>query len=562
MVNLKSIIDMLKPIRPIEGKPGFPSLNQRRYAIADKLKQIPHPLYKQDGHAGRIMTKKAQILFLGEEYRLPDECKEECATGGFDDVFTLNNHQIKYNQWKTAEDVETALIGWYEDNIDAEYHFGSTWGGKGFGNKTSQQITEGLDERYGTMTPDEENQLLLEFNSDIGIRDSMERTIYRMEEANVLLDQVKNGFTERQMKARLRLKLARTGVYRKLLIILDKEELVGETTWKKYKESIIKWYNDNLQFGLTGQTAGSNFNVTNTEDPVMSKEEKEKGEMTQDLLIEVTERLTDMEATFQMLEVQQRNDYGSTTPAEEKSKQEEYYAWLLEEAQGKKRKYNPPTQKYHHPNETQGYQQGQGYQGYHQGQSYQGSHQGQDPNAIKGAPKMPYGNRIKTYDNLFYCKTHGYDVDHQGHNCPDPKWDHDPNTTRDNAHETPGACMKAQHKTLANGQGAGKGWNMEINLGKGRFVQDLQKKWAYDQRHGGRGHNGYGRGGYNGGRGRGGYGRGGYDGGRGRGGYESGRGRDGRGRGGYGRENNYGGRGGYGRGYGRGGYNGSNRGQW
>ena len=37
--------------------------------------------------------------------------------------------------------------------------------------------------------------------------------------------------------------------------------------------------------------------------------------------------------------------------------------------------------------------------------------------------------------------------------------------------------MKGQHKTLADGTGAGKGWILEHNLGKARYVLDQREQW-------------------------------------------------------------------------------------
>ena len=60
---------------------------------------------------------------------------------------------------------------------------------------------------------------------------------------------------------------------------------------------------------------------------------------------------------------------------------------------------------------------------------------------------------------LLYCFSCGYDVDHDGYNCPTncQKHVHLPQVKRDKAHMYEGAFMKAQHKTLPDGTGAGQG---------------------------------------------------------------------------------------------------------
>ena len=70
-----------------------------------------------------------------------------------------------------------------------------------------------------------------------------------------MLDQAGNRYTDTQMKRRLRIKLTATGDYRKLLVLLEKKEDGNVDTWKKYTELCLKWYNKNLQFGLTGPTS-------------------------------------------------------------------------------------------------------------------------------------------------------------------------------------------------------------------------------------------------------------------------------------------------------------------
>ena len=96
-----------------------------------------------------------------------------------------------------------------------------------------------------------------------------------------------------------------------------------------------------------------------------------------------------------------------------------------------------------------------------------------------------YTNTRKHFQNLKYCYTCGYDVNHDGYNCPNPKPGHIPNVPRDEAHECPGACMKAQHKTLPDGTGAGKGWLLAQAANKGFFTmaQQGQQPWAgvYEQ---------------------------------------------------------------------------------
>ena len=83
--------------------------------------------------------------------------------------------------------------------------------------------------------------------------------------------------------------------------------------------------------------------------------------------------------------------------------------------------------------------------------------------------------------NLYYCWSCGYDVDHPGGQCREPREGHIPNVPRDEAHTVWRASMKAQHKTLPDGTGAGKGWILANQLGKANFVIKQQKQWREKQ---------------------------------------------------------------------------------
>ena len=54
---------------------------------------------------------------------------------------------------------------------------------------------------------------------------------------------------------------------------------------------------------------------------------------------------------------------------------------------------------------------------------------------------------------------------------------HIPNVPRDEAHTVAGASMKAQHKTLPDGTGAGHGWILAVQLRKADCVMDQNKQW-------------------------------------------------------------------------------------
>eukprot|EP00978_Attheya_sp_CCMP212_P010665 scaffold25948_cov32-Attheya_sp.AAC.3 len=97
--------------------------------------------------------------------------------------------------------------------------------------------------------------------------------------------------------------------------------------------------------------------------------------------------------------------------------------------------------------------------------------------------QQAYSNTLKQHLNKLYCYSCGYDVDHDGYHCPVnfQKPTHLPHITRDNAHLVDGASMKAQHKTLPDGTGAGQGWVLERNLGKARYTMQKREEWKQQQ---------------------------------------------------------------------------------
>ena len=56
-----------------------------------------------------------------------------------------------------------------------------------------------------------------------------------------------------------------------------------------------------------------------------------------------------------------------------------------------------------------------------------------------------------------------------------------PNVPRNEAHTVAGALMKAQHKTLPDGTGAGNGWILAQKFRKANWVMDQNKQWKQQQ---------------------------------------------------------------------------------
>jgi hypothetical protein len=90
---------------------------------------------------------------------------------------------------------------------------------------------------------------------------------------------------------------------------------------------------------------------------------------------------------------------------------------------------------------------GRGYGGRGGGRGYQTQQQppqAYDPNAgFYQAPAAPM-NPVKRHNNWYYCWSHGFDVDHESHQCMDRRWGHQDGATRMN---TMGGCQAKKHKT-------------------------------------------------------------------------------------------------------------------
>ena len=87
--------------------------------------------------------------------------------------------------------------------------------------------------------------------------------------------------------------------------------------------------------------------------------------------------------------------------------------------------------------------------GHHHDMDYQQRRHHQD----NGSPYHHYShqartpNPIKRFNNRYYCWSHGFDVDHQSHECKCKKWGHQDRATKNNIM---GGSTAKQHKTQLN----------------------------------------------------------------------------------------------------------------
>ena len=552
--------DLNSKVRPIEGRPTALVLYDLRVQMSRALKNYKHPQHKT-GHAGLPLTLEMQMMYHGYFYKPVEEVQENCPAPRLASLASVavHNHSHKLKHYQTAENIEMGCKQWLEANIDKEYHFGDEMTKEGFGDHTVKEILKGLDDKYGEITLKEQKSIMLAFDAPMNPNDTMEKSCYVMEKNNTFLRKFKTDHTESAMISRHQVKLSDTMIYGKLLVHLQ-ETSDDISTWAKYRDVVIKWYNKYIKLGEIGKTAqGGGYNAGAT---FSAKEE----DGTEQVMLELVQELRELRTEVRDLKEGQGEDSAMQDEFinqalgklndEQRAHADAFQAYLIQEEKKRKFEHQPPPQQFN--SQLTGTQY---LNNNPTGPTHPASLQA--PANVcpiappAGAPsRAPFSNSRKYWNNLEYCYSHGYDVNHNSTNCPNPKQGHRIDATRANAHMIPGASMKAQHKTLPDGTGAGQGWILEQNLRQGRWVMDQQQQWVANQqggRGGGRGRGrGRGRGGYGRGGGYGGYGgRGGGNtnyGGRG-GGYSYGGRGGGYSYGGRGGGYNYGGRGGYGRGH-------------
>ena len=70
--------ELLKTVKPINGRPDYLSLHELRRGLAKGLKQYKHPNHPKTGHAGLPLTEDQARLLLGHRYVRVTPVQEEC----------------------------------------------------------------------------------------------------------------------------------------------------------------------------------------------------------------------------------------------------------------------------------------------------------------------------------------------------------------------------------------------------------------------------------------------------------------------------------------------------
>ena len=527
----------------IPGRPTWSTLWPFRCHLIDGLRKLNYPRQEREGFAPYLRTNDEQALVSTIPWQQPADPGQffRPSARALGNRMIYANEEGEYNVKKELSDgfevIEAALVEIMEHCIDEAYHTGSTTlGQKGYGNLTARNIIFRLFHLYGKPTLQEVNDALARLSSPMDRLDTIEVMLKSVEEVQMFLlaDQTEDrSLKESQMITYAMIKMNSTGLYIKALEKWGLEDDADRRRWSHFRTFMIQQYEKMLkEHGgptIKNQGYGAAFSATQDETSVGDDSAgsiiasvtkyAERATAAEQELDDVKDALSTLQYQFAAMMNGNMQQPPSTIHINKKRKSPLETMGMPPQQQ--------PAQL--NVNQAMGWQQPTTPMGSY-GQAIWGfppQRQQQQQQPMQWAPGKPNGggggppgghfsNRNKIFQNLYYCFTCGYDVDHPGNMCPRAKQGHIPNVPRDQAHLCPGACMKGQHRMLPDGTGQGKGWIQAQGMNKAFYTmaKQGQQPWAsvYGQQQQGRG-GGRGSGRGRGGRGRG-YGRGGGGGGR------------------------------------------------
>ena len=528
--SIEAIASLLKPIEAIPGRPTFGTLYRAQQDIVDVLRKLHHPQYPDDGFSGYMLPPRAFRLYNAAlPWSNPSDVGEYFTTP----ALAVSDAEIRVaeNEWQSKKDhhdnflhLIAALRDLFERIIDPAYH-SANMGRKGFGTAEPPTILFRLQREYGKPSLHEIDEALRRLNDPMDRDQPIEVMLRAVEEVQLFLLSHPEPDQELPDLALIKfalIKLMKTGLYSKLIERWNGKLIGSRRDWAQFRAHCVAEYVKLLDEsgGPTLGNAGYSgaFNAT-TDDDTTSLTES---------IVQYAERATaaeskvsDLESRIAAIELgASQPTYGPPPPP-----QTAYYlphaAYAAPQQPHVPPTVNIPPQWNQAVEQEFSFLRDRGGNAINTGRGKKrrtdnspfvppaGAPPNQWPNAASGPRRppnrprnAPFSNTMKTHQNLLYCFSCGYDVDHNGWQCPWPKEGHIPDVHRDVAHEVPGACMVAQHKTLPDGTGAGKGWILAQSITKAQYVMDGRRQWAQQQGRGGGGGRGNRRGnGNRGGRG-------------------------------------------------------------
>ena len=470
----------------IHGRPTWTSLWALKQYLIDTLRTLKYRKHPKEGFAPYLRTNAEQALISSIPWEEPTITAE---------YFTPSNEALierqiaaeegRFNYEKEIregfEEIDSQLVQIFTNCIDSAYHSGAeALGQKGFGNLSARRIIFRLFHLYGKPTLSEIEAAEARLAAPMDRNAPVEVMLKNIEEVQMFFlhdEKLDLAMKASQMITKALIKMKNTGLYAKAIDRWHQRDPKDNQDWSDFRAFMIEQFEKMLR-NHEGPTVGDQgygaaFNAVANGDTTTADDTSVGDDSTGTIIASVTryaERATAAEA-----ELSDVKDALSTL-------QHQFAALMTGQIAapsvvppvntihiGKKRKtpqpgtFQAPPAPAINVNQALGWQQPQTPMGsYGQAQWNFPQQAAQQPHMNAGGQQqndggIPFSNTRKEFPNLYYCFTCGYDVDHPGNQCPIAKAGHIPNINRDEAHLVPGASMKAQHKVLSDGTGAGKG---------------------------------------------------------------------------------------------------------
>jgi hypothetical protein len=529
IISIEAILSSYGCVKKILDRPTFHTVRELERQLAEKATEIHHPDYGNNGWAGDILTDQAFALLSTKAWKEPADpglAPSFAKANKFDTTSTTDEYLYKGKKalYATFRNFRTAILQILKIAIPDAYKSGANaLGQRGFGDDTPRQILSKLKQKYGHPSALEIRQNRLHLDDPMDRNQSIEVMLYNMEQVQLFAMAIPGGnhnFSDVQMIDAALAKLTETGIYTKAI---EKWHLLNKATWLEFRMHIVEQY-ERMLTETQGTTAGMGgygtaLNATEgiTDDGSIATLNESVAEYAgRQITLEghhttlsehtnmLTRRMEAAEAAMNAMSLQFMNAPPQQAAYFTPQAPTFAYQQPAPPTQGQPYQY-PPTQQQQPPIPSQIWQpaapgsttsrrrkkrrEGGGSFVPQGGQFTQQPAQfGQSQNVYnrpwgaapttqqqQGGPKQTHTTKFKHFNNLFYCFSCGYDVDHEGPQCPKGhlnRHGHNPTVQRHNAHLYANASMKAAHKTLENGQGQAPGYILQGNLAKNQYTRE------------------------------------------------------------------------------------------
>ena len=539
--TVEAVTALFASIENMGGRPTFRKLWGFAQEMERALKRVQTRAQPVEGHAPRMRSPAEQALVCNIPWVPPENVGEffVCPVT----AITETDQRTAEREWKAKSDrhqnnenVELASILLFERVIPVIYHLGGTaMGIGGFGTQTAYQIKEALRSRFGTPTDAEMKEALVKMETPMIRDEPIEVVLRMMEEVQLFLLAHPEGgheMTEVQLIRNVIMKMRDLGgLWTRPLEKWLIEPVLTRQTWTYFKTFMVTKYEEMLTarggsttLGDDGYAAYNAYGVEDTELTENVVRYAEQATATAAAVGDLTARIAAMEmaaaqpvglglppAPPQAAYYAPQDHYEIPPPRQPHypeyphpgpfGSDQEWAHWSMQTSgeqshqNGNKRaRYGPGPTRPPYAETTRRTNDGWArseYGGRGAGRASRGGGardfsfdfyrgRGAGREAAGRGRGNTHTNTLKRYDQLLYCpnKGCGYDVDHAGRNCPyAAPWD----VAREVAHTVEGASMRGQHKSLANGTGAGMGWIMRGPIAQAQWVVDQRRAYGQSQ---------------------------------------------------------------------------------